>query len=307
MSGEEPPTLVAGNAPRPSRLRDVTRTIFQNHKVPFIPTAPIAILAVVVISAVLANHLTRYDPTIQDLASSAEAPILFGGTSAHPLGADLLGRDVLSRLLYGARVSLIVAALVISIGATIGSSVGIVAGYYGGRLDTLIMRIVEVILSFPLILVAVIAAVTLGASLKNVVIVIAALIWPAFARQIRAEALSLREQDYVTLARIAGASDLRIMVRHILPNVIPTIIVFTTLRIGEVILIESSLSFLGVGVPPPTPTWGSMVADGRSQLLTMWWVSFFPGLAILFVVLAFNTLGDWLRDKLDPRMSKGLS
>lgn len=259
------------------------------------------VLVVVVVVAVFAPRLTPYDPVIENLTDSSLPPVFAHGSWAHPLGTDLFGRDVMARLFYGARVSMSIAALVIFLGATFGSLVGLVAAYYGGVADTILMRLVDLVLSLPIILVAIVVAATLGPSLRNVIIVIAALIWPAFARQIRAEALNLKEQDFVTLARVAGAPDLRIIFRHLLPNVFPTIIVFTTLRIGEVILIEAALSFLGVGVPPPTPTWGGMVADGRAQLLTTWWVSVIPGVAILIVVMSFNILGDWLRDRLDPR------
>lgn len=268
---------------------------------PVVPMVAGGILVLVVLIAIFAPLLTPYNPIEQDLEASGLPPVFAHGTWAHPLGTDLFGRDVMSRLFYGARVSLTVAAVVILLGATFGTVVGLISGFYGGPIDTSLMRVVDLVLSLPIILVAIVVAAIFGPSLKNVVLVIALLIWPAFARQIRAEALNLRELDFVTLARVAGASDLRIIFRHLLPNVFPTVIVFTTLRIGEVILIEAALSFLGVGVPPPTPTWGGMVADGSEALLTMWWISAFPGLAILIVVLCFNLLGDWLRDRLDPR------
>ena len=222
----------------------------------------------------------------------------------YPLGTDPLGRDIFSRLVHGARVSLGVAVTVMLIGTVVGCSVGIVAGYFGGKIDAGIMRAVDLVLSIPLVLIAIIVSVTVGASLTNLIILIAAFVWPRFARQIRAEVLSLREQDYVTLARVAGISNLRIMYRHILPNVTPTITVITTLQIGIVILTEASLSFLGVGVPPGVASWGGMVADGRETLLSNWWVSIFPGLAIVLAVLSLNTVGDWLRDYLDPRMKR---
>jgi peptide/nickel transport system permease protein len=266
-----------------------------------VPICSTAILTAFVLTAIFAGYLSPYNPTTQDLGSSGQPPMLFGGSGQHVLGTDVLGRDVLARLIYGTRVSLTVAAAVIFLGATFGSALGIIAGYFGRVVDAALMRFVDIVLSLPTILVAIVAASTIGASLQNVILIIAALTWPAFARQVRAEVLGLRVQDYITLARVAGLSDLMIVVRHIVPNVLPLIVVFTTLRIGGVILVEATLSFLGVGVPPPTPTWGIMVSDGRSQLQSMWWISFFPGLTIALTVLSFNMLGDWLRDASDPK------
>ena len=270
-----------------------------------VPHVPIVILGILVLSAIFANVISPYNPRIPDLIVANTSPFWTeGGTMDYPLGTDPLGRDVFSRLVHGARVSLGVAVTVMLIGTVIGCSVGIVAGYFGGKIDAVVMRVVDLILSIPLVLVAIILSVTIGASLTNLIILIAAFVWPRFARQIRAEVLSLREQDYVTLARVAGISNLRLMYRHILPNVTPTITVITTLQVGIVILTEASLSFLGVGVPPGTASWGGMVADGRETLLSNWWVSVFPGMAIVLAVLSLNTLGDWLRDYLDPRMKR---
>lgn len=270
----------------------------------FIPLVPGLILAGAILVALFADRIATHDAFTQDLLNSAQTPTFAGGTTGYLLGTDTLGRDIFSRVVFGTRISLTVAALVIGISATAGSALGILAGYFGGKVDMLVMRVVDITLALPLVLVAIVVAVTMGASLQNLIIVIAAIIWARFARQVRAETLSLREQDYVTLARIAGISNLRIMFRHILPGALPLIIVITSVEVGQVILTESALSFLGVGVPPPTPSWGGMVSEGRAQLYDMWWVSLFPGLAIVLVVLSLNLTGDWLRDYLDPRMKR---
>jgi peptide/nickel transport system permease protein len=184
----------------------------------------------------------------------------------------------------------------------VGAAVGLVAGYYRGRVDVVLMRITDATLSFPIILLALILAVTVGPSFTNVIIAIAVILWARYARVIRAEVLTLMEQDFVAQARIVGCGALRLITRHLFPNTLNTLVVLLTLQIGYVIIVEASLSFLGAGIPPPTPAWGSMIADGREFITSAWWVSFFPGLAILLVVLAFNLLGDWLRDTLDPKL-----
>jgi peptide/nickel transport system permease protein len=183
-----------------------------------------------------------------------------------------------------------------------GSFLGIISGYYGGAIDSVIMRAADIFFALPSILLALVFAITLGPSLQNVVIVIVLTLWATFARQIRGEVLSIREREFVAMARVAGASDLRIMIKHILPNIANTIVVLATLLVGVVILLESTLSFLGVGVPPPAPTWGLMISDGRRWISEAWWVSTLPGIAILLTIVSFNLLGDWLRDYLDPRL-----
>ncbi len=190
------------------------------------------------------------------------------------------------------------------IGASVGTLVGIVAGYFGGFLDNLLMRIADLVLGIPLILVAIVLVTVTGASTANIIFIVSAFVWPRYARIIRSETLSLREQDYVMLARVAGISSRRIMFRHILPNVVSTLIVLCTLQVGQVVLLESALSFLGVGIPPPKPSWGIMVADGRTNLTSGWWISLTPGLAIVLLVISFNLVGDWLRDRLDPRLQR---
>jgi peptide/nickel transport system permease protein len=213
-----------------------------------------------------------------------------------------MGRDLLTRLMYGARVSLLVGFLGLLTGGGIGAALGLIAGHAGGRIDAVLMRITDTTLSFPIILFAILLVVILGGSLLTVVFAVALVLWARFARVIRGEVLSIRERDFVAQARIAGSSSIRIMRVHLFPNVLNSLVVLLSLQVGWVIIVEASLSFLGAGAPPPTPTWGSMIAEGRDYIASAWWVSFFPGLAILVTVLAFNLFGDWLRDALDPTM-----
>jgi len=225
------------------------------------------------------------------------------GSSKFLLGTDHLGRDVLSRVIYGARISLLVSIITLLVGGSIGITMGLVAGYYGGFVDEFLMRLVDIKLAIPLILIALVLVITLGQSLWIIVTVLCLFIWPRFARQVRGEVLQLKHMDYVSLAKVSGASTARILFIHIFPGTINTLIVVSTLQVGIVILLESTLSFLGAGVPPPTPAWGSMVADGRDKLAGgVWWISTFPGVAIMLTVMSLNWFGDWLRDTLDPRL-----
>ena len=226
-----------------------------------------------------------------------------GGTWAHPLGTDKVGRDILSRIIYGSRISVVVAALSILFGGVIGTALGVGAGYFGKWLDIIVMRAVDISLSIPIILLALVLVTALGASFATIIVVLVLLLWAHYARMARGETLSVRVQDFVARSRVAGSSHPRIMVRHIFPNVFNSLVVLATLQVGFVIILESTLSFLGAGIPRPTPAWGLMVADGR-ELVTSesgWWVSLFPGLAIMLTVLSMNLLGDWLRDRLDPK------
>ncbi len=267
------------------------------------PVVPLAIILLMVLAAVLADVLTPYSPVNISLPERLRPPFWEqGGSLAHPLGTDPMGRDLLTRLIYGARVSLLVGFLGLFLGGGVGAALGLIAGYAGGRVDTFLMRLTDTTLSFPIILLAILFVVILGSSLMIVVFAIALVLWARFARVIRGEVLSIRERDFVAQARIAGSSPRRIILVHLLPNVLNTLVVLLSLQVGWVIIVEASLSFLGAGVPPPTPTWGSMIAEGRNYIASAWWVSFFPGLAILVTVLAFNLFGDWLRDALDPTL-----
>jgi peptide/nickel transport system permease protein len=257
------------------------------------------------VAGILAPLIAPYPPLLGSLGAKLLPPAwLAGGAWAHPLGTDLLGRDILSRVFYGARTSLGVAAIAVLVSGTIGTTIGLVAGYFGGALDAFLMRVTDVALSLPLILVAIVLVAALGSSLGNVVLVIVLLLWPRYARQIRGETLALRERDFVALAHIANCTDFRIISRHILPNVLPTLLVLVTLQSGYVVLLESTLSFLGAGMPPSTPAWGLMISEGRTVIDTAWWVVVWPGLAIVALVLSGNLLGDWLRDRLDPTLSR---
>ena len=224
-----------------------------------------------------------------------------GGSGQYLLGTDKVGRDILSRIIYGSRISVIVAGIAIFISGAIGATLGITAGYFGGWVDSLLMRLVDISLSIPIILMALVLVTALGASYETIVTVLVIFLWAQYARQARGETLTVRVQDFVARAKVAGASDARIMLKHIFPNVFNSMVVLATLQVGFVIILEASLSFLGAGIPRPNPAWGLMVSDGRELIISSWWVSLFPGLAIMMVVMGMNLMGDWLRDKLDPK------
>ncbi len=224
-----------------------------------------------------------------------------GGSTKHLLGTDKNGMDILSRIIHGARLALIVSLMAIAVSGVIGTSLGILAGYFGGWIDIIVMRLVDISLSMSLVLVALVLAATLGPRIENVLAVICVFLWSRYARLVRGETLAIKAHDYIARSRVAGSSHIRIMVHHIFPNLFNTVIVLATLQIGYVILLEAGLSFLGAGIPRPNPAWGLMVSDGRELIIEAWWVSFFPGVAILLVVLTMNLLGDWLRDRLDPK------
>lgn len=264
---------------------------------------PMTVMAILVLIAIFAPLLAPYEPTEGNMLERFAPPAFMeGGSMKHLLGTDKLGRDVLSRLIYGGRVSLSVSLLVIFITATIGTILGITAGYLGGRIEGFIMRITDVALAFPGLLIAMLLAVSVGPGFFTVVFALSILGWAGYSRMIRGEALRLRDSDFVAQSRIIGSSSLRIMIKHIFPNVVNSLIVIMTLAVGMMILAEAALSYLGIGIPAPNPSWGSMVADGRTELDRAWWISFFPGAAIGLVVLSGNFLGDWIRDKLDPRL-----
>ena len=260
------------------------------------------ILLIVLIAAVFAPLLVPLDPTAQSLTRVMKPPMWQGEGHIFFMGTDHLGRDLLSRLIYGARISLIVGLSATVLAGSIGLILGMVAGYFGGKVDFLLMRLVDFVLSFPFILLALATIAILGPSLWLIVSLISFRQWTVYARVVRGSVLSIREQEFVIASRAVGGSDLRLIFRHVLPNVLAPVIVIGSLYLGRLIVIEAGLSFLGLGVPPPTPTWGGLLAEGRSYLYVSWWIVTFPGLAITFTVLGANLLGDWLRDVLDPRL-----
>lgn len=263
----------------------------------------LAMLVVFVFVAVFGPWVSPYDPLAGSLRARLAPPVWQdGGSWAHILGTDRLGRDILSRIIAGARISLTVCVLVIAIAGTIGTAVGTVAGYFGGWTDRVLMRLVDLALSFPVILLALLLGAISGPSFTNIIIVISLVLWSQYARMARGETLKIRNEDYVDLARTSGLSDFSIIWRHILPNIAPALIVIATLQVGVVIVLEASLSFLGVGVPPPAPSWGSMVADGRSYITSAWWLCMVPGMAILLTVMSVNLVGDALADRINPAL-----
>ncbi|OLC17933.1 MAG: peptide ABC transporter permease [Candidatus Rokubacteria bacterium 13_1_40CM_69_27] len=264
---------------------------------------PLVIVAALVFCAVLAPLLAPHSPVEGSLGERLIPPLgMEGAKPNHPFGTDRLGRDTLSRLVYGARISLSVSVVGITLTGTMGAFIGLLAGFLGGWVETLLMRLVDISLSLPGILIAVLLSVVFEPSFTNVIIVVVFLLWPSYARLVRGETLGLKQQEFVALARVAGCSSLTIMFRHIVPNLAPSILVLATLHVGYVIVLEAALSFLGVGIPPPTPSWGVMVADGRGLIEQAWWISILPGIAILVTVLSLNILGDWVRDRLDPKL-----
>jgi peptide/nickel transport system permease protein len=262
-----------------------------------VPWIPVFVVGLLLFCAILAPILAPNDPTRPSISNALIPP---GQSADYPLGTDTLGRDILSRLIYGARSSATVAFLALGASAIVGTILGLVSGFFGGRVDVGIMRAVDVGLAFPAMLLALILAVFLGAGVFTVVVAVTATMWAKFARMIRGEVLSVRGRDYVTLAKIAGVPTHTIVVRHILPNVTNTLLVVSSLLIGQVILLEASLSFLGLGLPPGAPAWGIMVSEGRALLTDAWWLSLFPGLIIVLVVTSTNLLGDWLQKAMAP-------
>jgi peptide/nickel transport system permease protein len=268
------------------------------------PLAPVLILVGFALVAVFADMLAPHDPEVGKLAARFRPPSWqAGGTTGYLLGTDHLGRDVLSRLIFGARVSIVVGFTAVIVAGAIGTALGILSGYLGGWVDQVIMRITDTWLALPALTFAIFLAAIVGPSEMNIVIILGAVYWTRYARVIRGEVLSLKERDFVRLAIVAGLSKWKIMARHILPNVINTAIVLGTLMLGVVIVTEAALSFLGVGVPPPKPAWGLMLADGKRGLMVgYWWLTVLPGTCIMLMVLSANLLGDWLRVKLDPQL-----
>jgi peptide/nickel transport system permease protein len=257
----------------------------------------LVVVLIAIGAALVGPALTPYDPASQELARRLEGPSL-----AHPLGLDELGRDILARLLAGARVSLLVGLAVVSVSSTVGMLMGSVAGYFGGRVDDLISRVIDVLMAFPGILLAIALVAVLGPSLTNVVLALSVIGWVGYARLVRGQALRAREFDFVQAARALGAGSGRIILRHILPTALPAVVVQATLGMAGAIIAEAALSFLGLGVQPPTPSWGTMLDAGRSHLFDAPHLTIFPGLAIALLVLGLNFLGDGLRDRVDPKL-----
>jgi peptide/nickel transport system permease protein len=268
------------------------------------PLIPVTILLVLVLVAVLADWLAPYNPEIGSLGARFHPPFWqSGGSDQHLLGTDHLGRDVLSRLIFGARVSLVVGFTAVVVAGLVGTGLGILSGYLGGWVDQVVMRVTDAWLAVPALTYAIFLAAIVGPSEANIIIILALVYWTRYARVVRGEVLSLRERDFVRLAVVAGCSKWTIMRRHILPNVANSAIVLATLMLGVVVVTEASLSFLGVGVPPPKPAWGLMLADGKKGMMAgYWWLTVLPGCCIMLMVLSANLLGDWLRVKLDPHL-----
>lgn len=266
-----------------------------------LPWIPIFVLLVLVICAAFAHWLAPHDPTSLNVVNSKLAPF---ESSEHPLGTDVLGRDMLSRLVYGARTTVQISVIALALGAIIGTVIGLVSGYWGGWADAVLMRITDAALGFPTILLALVVVVIMNPGPPAIILAVLLTVWARFARMIRGDVLTVKGYDFVTLARITGVRPPVILWRHIFPNVANTLMVITSLMVGQIILLEAALSFLGLGLSPGAPAWGIMVAEGQEVILDVWWLSLFPGVAITVVVLAFNFFGDWLRDYLDPKLRR---
>jgi len=293
-------------APRPmvpererSRARSIVKALREA------PLVALVLLVGLILVAVFADVIAPHDPTLPVKGANVFDPPFWmeGGNTTTLLGTDFQGRDILSRLIYGARVSLIVGLMGTLVAGALGTFLGILAGYVGGWVDQIIMRLTDAWLALPAIVFAIFLAAMVGPSMWNIIVILGAVYWTRYARVIRGEVLTLREREFVKLAEIAGASRRRVIKRHILPNVMNTAMVLASLTVGVVIIAEASLSFLGVGVPPPQPAWGLMLSEARPTLMVgQWWLTVFPGLCILLIVLATQLLGDWLRVRLDPQL-----
>jgi peptide/nickel transport system permease protein len=294
---------VAGTRERPQEVEILARHRRLRIRSPYLFTLCVSVLALFLVLGIFGPQIAPHDPNKLDLINRLHPPAWEeGGDWNYPLGRDELGRDTLSRLIYGARISLVSIVLIIPLATIIGSIAGLVAGWFGGWTSRIVMAAVDVQLALPGILLAVLLAAMFGPSLRNVVIVLVIFLWAGFARIVRSETLSLAERDYVTAARTIGANNVRIMFRHILPNVANSIVILATLNVATVIIAEASLSFLGVGVEQDSISWGSMIAQGRDLLSVAWWLVTMPGIAIITVSLVGNLFGDWLRDTLDPQL-----
>jgi peptide/nickel transport system permease protein len=263
----------------------------------------LTITLLVVLAAILAPSIAVQDPTKVDLALRLKPPgWSANGLSSFPFGTDQLGRDVLGRVLFGARISLTVGFTSVAVSGILGTLLGLYAGYYRGPLDQIIMRLADIQMAFPFIVLTIAVIAVLGPGLVNMVIVLALASWVTYARLVRAQTLAIREREFVLAARCVGCLDRRVILKHIFPNTLPAIIVIATYQVAQMIMAESALSFLGLGVQPPTPSWGSMISDGREYLELAWWISTFPGVALMLAVMGIGFLGDWLRERFDPRL-----
>lgn len=290
-----------GEDRRVARWRKILQKLRENKGAMF----GLVMVLAVIISAIFAPFFSPHDPILQDVEKRLLPPVWqTGGDPSFLLGTDHLGRDIVSRLIYGARISIVVSVSAVVFSAILGTLVGLLSGFYGGNVDNIFMRIADVQLAFPFILLAIAIIAVLGPNLQNIIIVMGITGWVIYARVVRAEILSLREKEFITSVRALGGSNGRIIFKHLFPNVVPPIIVIITLEMARMIIMEAALSFLGLGIQPPTPTWGGMLADGRVYLATSWWLATFPGLVIMLVVLGINLLGNWLRDILDPRLTQ---
>lgn len=265
--------------------------------------AAAVVMLAIVAAAVLAPWVSPHDPLAVDIRHRLAPPVwMEGGAAQHLLGTDQIGRDLLSRIVWGGRVSLLVGVFAVLISASLGVLLGLGAGYFGGRTDAVIMTLLNVMLSFPFVLLALAVIAVLGPSLPNMIFVLGVADWPLYARVVRAETLAIREREFITAGRALGMSHTRLMFGQILPNLVSLIVVVATLQVARVIILESFLSFLGLGVQPPTAAWGNMLGEGRVYMLNSWWIAAFPGLAIFVTTLAINLVGNALRDWLDPHL-----
>ena len=285
-----------------SRTREVWwRGTFRTALNLRLPWVSVFIVAIVLICAAFSPLLAPHDPTLISMLDGKLAP---GENLKYILGTDIMGRDMLSRLIYGARTTVFISLTALGTGALVGTTVGLVAGFRGGWFDSISMRAADAALGFPTILVAMVIVVLLGAGIESIILAVVLTVWARFARMIRGDVLSIKDMDFVVAARIAGVPVATIIRRHIFPNTVNTLMVITSLQVGQVILLEASLSFLGLGLPVGEPAWGIMVAEGKAVILDVWWLSLLPGIAITVVVLAFNYFGDWMRDALDPKLRR---
>ncbi len=280
----------------------VARVARRRRRIPLPVWLFLGVLAVIVLTAVFAPLLSPYDPAVGALSGRLAKPAFLSGDPTYVLGADGLGRDVLSRMLWGARISLTVGFAAVLVGGLSGSLLGLLAGYFGGWLDETIMTLGDMQLAFPFILLAIAVIAVLGPSLRNLIIVVGISGWVTYARIARAQVLTVKEQEFVTAERAIGGTASRILFRHILPNIAASLIVVASLDLARTIILESTLSFLGLGVQPPTASWGGMLGEGREYLNTAWWISTFPGILLTLTTISISRIGDWLRDVLDPTM-----